>query len=89
VREAPSEARFRNFEARFKNFEARFRENASKKAGIAFSEGESRFSFLSRASEDASGTHPPGSSFGASKRGGGEASGNPENLCNGSSGTLL
>ena len=69
MREAPSEARF-------KNFEARFRENASKKAGIAFSEGESRFSFLSRASEDAYGTHPPGSSFGASKRGG-EAFGNP------------
>jgi hypothetical protein len=56
--------------------EARFRGNASKMAGIAIFQGESRFLFLSRASEVDSGTHPPGSSFRASKRGGG-ASGNP------------
>jgi hypothetical protein len=54
--------------------------DASELAGIVFLGAESRFRKLSRASEGASRTHPPGSSFGASKLrggGGGEASGNP------------
>jgi hypothetical protein len=52
--------------------------DASEMAGIVLKSLEAHFQKLSRASEGASRTHPPGSSFGASKwGGGGEASGNP------------
>jgi hypothetical protein len=45
--------------------------DASEMAGIVLKSPEARFQKLSRASEGAFRTHPPGSSFGASKRGGG------------------
>jgi hypothetical protein len=53
--------------------------DASEITGIVLKSPEARFEKLSRASEGASRTHPPGSSFGASKRGGGgEVFGNPD-----------
>jgi hypothetical protein len=52
--------------------------DASEMAGIVLKSPEACFQKLGRASEGASRTHPPGSSFGVSKQGGvGEASGNP------------
>jgi hypothetical protein len=45
--------------------------DASEIPGIVLMNPEARFQILSRASEGASRTHPPGSSFGASKPGGG------------------